>query len=391
MKYRLSRAAHDLEGQPMFKVLEKVKKLEREGVNVVHFEIGDPDFGTPGNIVESACAALKAGETHYAPSIGMHDFRKLICHTTGKTRGFVPDIEQVLVAPGANVLIYYAIRCLVNPGDEVIVPDPGFPTYYSAIKFCGVVPVRVPLREENEFRMSPADVRKAITPRTRMIIMNSPQNPTGSVMQPEEVEEMARIAEEHDIFLYSDEIYVRMIFDDSIKFVSPGVRDACRKRTIIANGFSKAFAMTGWRLGVAIAPADVIEKMALLLQTTASCVSPFIQRAGIEAIAGDQSEVKKMMRIYQERRDILVDGLNGIKGIKCLKPDGAFYVFPNITGTGLSSDAFADLMLEKAHVALLPGTSFGLHGEGYARLCYATSQERIIEGINRIKRVIEAR
>lgn len=388
MKYRLSSAAAKLEGQPMFKVLAKVQELERQGRDIVHFEIGDPDFNTPANIVNAACESLKRGETHYTSSMGLQEFREAVCWTTQKTRGFTPSINQVLATPSANIMIYYAIRCLVNPGDEVIVPDPGFPSYYSAIKFCDAVPVRIQLKEENEFRMNPDDVRKKITERTRLIILNSPQNPTGAVMKPEEIDKMAEIAEEYDVFLYSDEVYSRMIFDNSTTFRSPASRDRCQKRTIVANGFSKAFAMTGWRLGVAVGPEDVIEKMGLLLQTTSSCVSPFIQRAGIEAIRGDQTEVVKMMDEYKKRRDILVDGLNTIPGIRCLKPGGAFYVFPNITGTGLTSEQFADLMLEKAGVALLPGTNFGEAGKGFVRLCYAVSRERIDEGIERIRKAV---
>jgi aspartate/methionine/tyrosine aminotransferase len=387
MKYRLSTSAGNLEGQPMFKVLAKVQDLERQGRDIVHFEIGDPDFDTPANIVSAACQSLGRGETHYTSSMGLHEFREAVCWTTGKTRGFTSSIDQVLVTPSANIIIYYVIRCLVNPGDEIIVPDPGFPSYYAAIKFCGAAPVRVPLREENEFRMDPEDVRKKITGKTRLIIINSPHNPTGAVMKPEEIDLMAEIAEENDVFLYSDEVYARMIFDSATTFRSPSTRDRCLERTIVANGFSKAFAMTGWRLGVAIGPKDVIEKMGLLLQTTSSCVAPFIQRAGIEAITGDQTQVIRMMEEYRARRDILVDGLNSIAGIKCLKPGGAFYVFPNITGTGLTSEQFTDLMLE-AGVALLPGTNFGEAGKGFVRMCYAASRERIEEGIERIRRAV---
>jgi aspartate aminotransferase len=390
MRYRLATAANNLEGQPMFKVLAKVQELERAGRDMVHFEIGDPDFDTPTNIVEAACAALRGGETHYTSSMGLFDFREAVRKATSRTRGFTPDIEQILVTPSANIIIYYVIRCLVNAGDEVIVPDPGFPSYYAAIKFCDSVPVPIPLREENEFRMSPDDVRRAITPKTRLIILNSPHNPTGSVMTSEEIDAMAEIAEEHDVFLYSDEVYARMIFEDSTTFRSPASRDLCRKRTIVANGFSKGFAMTGWRLGVAIGPTDVIEKMGLLLQTTSSCVSPFIQRAGIEAIEGDQSQVLAMMAEYRLRRDLLVNGLNRIPGIKCLKPGGAIYVFPNISGTGLSSEQFADLMMDKAGVALLPGTNFGKAGAGFVRLCYAVSRERITEGLRRIEEAVRA-
>lgn len=391
MKYRLTKFAEDLQGQPMFKVLEKVQEMQRQGKDIIHFEIGDPDFSTPKNITEACITALREGKTHYAPSIGIKELREAACQTTLKSRGFLPSLEQVLVAPGANILIYYAVRCLVNPGDEVIVPDPGFPTYYSVIQSCGAVAVHVPLREENGFRMNPSDVRKCITDKTRLIILNSPQNPTGSVMTPEEIEEIAKIAEEFDIFLFSDEIYSRMIFDEHVKFSSPGALDKCQKRTIIANGFSKAFAMTGWRIGIAIGPEDVIAKMSLLLQTTSSCVPPFIQYAALEAITGDQSEVRVMSKEYKERRDLLVDGLNNIEGISCVKPGGAIYAFPNITKTGMTSDEFADFVLREANVALLPGTNFGDYGEGYVRMCYVNSKENIREGLKRIKTALENR
>lgn len=389
MSYELSDAALNLKGQPMFKVLSRIKEMERQGDNIIHFEIGDPDFNTPFNIVDAACNALKNGLTHYTDSLGDYEFRQSICFNNQKTRGFTPSIDQVLVAPGANMLIYYAVRCLVNPGDEVIIPDPYFPTYTSVFDFCGVKAVKVPLLEENEFRMNPDDVREKITSKTRMIIVNSPHNPTGAIMKKEELQELGKLALEKGIYLYCDEIYARMNYD-SEEFYSPSILDKCQDRILVANGFSKAFAMTGWRLGTCIGPVKVIEKMGLLLQTTSSCVSPFIQKAGLEAINGPQDEVNKMMQIYKERRDILVEGLNSIKGVTCLKPSGAFYVFPNIEGTGLSSNEFAIQALEKAHVGLLPGNDFGEAGEGYVRLCYATSTEDIIEGIKRLKKFVES-
>ncbi len=391
MKYRLTQFAESLQGQPMFKVLERVQELQRQGKDIIHFEIGDPDFSTPTNITEAAIKALKEGKTHYAPSIGIKGLREAARQATLNSRGYLPTLEQVLVAPGANILIYYAVRCLVNPGDEVIVPDPGFPTYYSVIESCGAVPVRVPLKEENAFRMNPDDVRALITDKTRLIIMNSPQNPTGSVMTVEEIEEMAKIAEEYDLFLFSDEIYSRMMFDDTAKFSSPGYLDECKKRTIIANGFSKAFAMTGWRIGIAIGPEDVIAKMALLLQTTSSCVTPFIQYAALEAITGNQDQVKVMVDEYKERRDLIVDGLNAIKGITCVRPGGAIYVFANIKGTGMTSDEFVDFVLNEAGVALLPGNNFGIYGEGYIRMCCVTAKKDIIEGLRRMKVALEKR
>jgi aspartate aminotransferase len=381
----ISKNAQNIDGQPMFQLLEDIKKLEKKGKNIIHFEIGDPDFQTPRNIIKASYHAMTNGYTHYTSSYGLEEFRMQICNTTKISRGFQPHISQVLVTPGANIAIYYAILCLVDPGKEVIVPDPGFPTYYSTIKMCNAKPIRIPLKEKNNFRMSPEDIESKITSKTRLIIINSPQNPTGSVMTKEELRQTYEIAKKHDLYLYSDEIYARMIYDDS-KFNSPSIYDKCKERVIISNGFSKSFAMTGWRLGAVIGPKIVIDKMNLLLQTTSSCVSPFIQKAGMEAISGNQTKIKQMMKEYQKRRDVLVDGLNSIPNIDCLKPGGAFYVFANIKKTGKSSEEISKFLLKNANVAVLPGTNFGKHGEGYIRLCYATSLENIKKGIDRISK-----
>ena len=375
----------------MFKLLGRVQELERQGKDIVHFEIGDPDFKTPDNIIDAACQALKNGETHYTSSMGLYDFRNAVCETTEISRGFRPDIEQVLVTPGANIIIYYAVRCLVDPGYDVVLPDPYFPTYRSVIEFCNVNPVYVPLREENEFRMSPDDIRDRITDKTRLIIINSPHNPCGSVMTREELDAIFDIAEEHDVYLMSDEVYSRMIYDLKQPFYSPARRDGCRERTILTNGFSKAFAMTGWRLGCVVGPEDVIEKMGLLLQTTSSCVSPFVQRGALEAVRGPQEEIRKMVHEYESRRDLLVAGLNDLPGVTCLKPGGAFYVFPNIRATGMDDETFSKVMLEEAGVALLPGSNFGEAGAGYVRLCYATNKTNITRGIKRMKEYLEKR
>jgi len=387
----ISDIAYNIDGQPMFKILDKAQKLEREGKDILHFELGEPDFDTPKNIVDSACNSLKNGETHYTSSLGFYDFRVAVQETTLKSRGFKPSIEQVLVTPGANSIIYFAIKCLVNPTEEVIVPDPGFPTYYSAIKACGVEVKTVKLKEENHFRLDPQDLEKAITDKTRLIILNTPSNPTGSVMTADEIKEVANIAKKHDIYLLSDEIYGRLIFNNEKEFLSPSYLDECKERTIIINGFSKAFAMTGWRLGVAIGPEEVIDKMGLLVSTIVSCVPTFIQRAGIEAILGDQSSLIEMKDEYNKRRKILVDGLNSIDGIRCIEPDGAIYAFANITGTGMNSDEFAHFVLEKAGVALLPGNNFGEAGEGYVRICYVNTTENIKKAINNISQALKDR
>ena len=384
---KLSELSKRIDGQPMFKLLDKVKKLEHEGRDIIHFEIGDPDFETPENIVDAGIDAIKNGFTHYTSSFGLKEFRQKICETTERSRGFKPNLNQVLVTPGANIAIFYAISCIVDPGEEVIVPDPGFPTYYSIIKMCNVVPVRVPLLESNKFRMNPKDIENSITEKTRMIVINSPQNPTGSVMTEEEIKMTYDIAKKYDLFVYSDEIYARMIYKDSV-FSSPSIFDKCLERTIISNGFSKAFAMTGWRLGAVIGPHSVIEKMRLLLETTSSCVPPFIQKAGIEAIEGEQTSQKNMYVEYEKRRDLIVNGINSIPELTCVAPGGAFYVFVNIKKTGMTSETFCEYVLEDSGVAMLPGTSFGQFGEGFIRICYAVGQNEIKDALERIKKSI---
>lgn len=382
----LSITSMNIDGQPMFKVLDRARELEKQGRQMIHLEIGDPDFSTPENITQAAIDSLRQGNTHYCSSFGLTEFRELIRTTTERSRGFLPDLDQVLVTPGANIGMFYAVYCLVDPGYEVVVPDPGFPTYYSTIKMCGATPIRVPLKESNQFRMNPDDIRKAITNRTRLIIINSPHNPTGSVMTKEEIFEVYEIARQNDIYIYSDEIYARMNYDP-IGFSTPAIYDQCKERVILSNGFSKAFAMTGWRLGTLIGPSNVIERMAMLLQTTSSCVSPFIQHAGIAALNDSQEKVVAMMTEYRERRDMLVNGLNEVKGINCLTPGGAFYVFPNIMDTGLTSEAVTEKLLE-AGVVGLPGDCFGIYGKGYMRFCYANSKDNIVEAITRIKNVL---
>ncbi len=385
----MSNAANRLIGQKMFQILAKAQEMERSGSSMLHFEIGEPDFMTPKNVSEAAITAIRTGDTHYVNSMGLLDFRLAAINATEKSRKFRPDLSQVLVTPGANIQIYLTLACAVNPGEEVIIPDPGFVSYASIIEFVGAVPVRVPLKEENGFRLDSNDVEAAITSKTSLIIINSPSNPTGAVMEEEQIRGVFELAKKHNIFLLSDEIYARMIYDDEdCKFHSPSKYDACREHTIIVNGFSKSYAMTGWRLGVVTGPSELISKMGLLLETTLSCTPPFIQRSGIEALHGNQSIVDGMIIEYQKRRDVLVDGLNSITGIRCCKPHGAFYVFPNIRDTGLTSDGMADLLMNNAGVVVSPGNIFGENGEGYIRLCYANSVENIEKAILRMRKVI---
>jgi len=356
---KLSDATYRLEGQKMFQILAKTKELERQGKEILHFEIGDPDFNTPSNIKDAVYNSLKKGKTHYVPSSGILELKVAAAEVTEKrSRGFRPDLNQILVTPGANVQIDYAVTCAANPGDEIIIPDPSFVSYASIINFRGMKPVRIPLLEKNEFRLKPKDVEKAVTDKTKMIIINSPSNPTGAVMNEKEIEQVYKIAEKNDLYLLSDEVYTRMIYTDSeTKFCSPSKYDHCKERTIVVNGFSKSYAMTGWRLGVVTGPPHLIEKMGLVLETTTSCVSPFIQMAGVEALLGSQKPINDMISEFRKRRDLIVK----------------------------------DFMLEKAGVAVCPGSFFGEYGEGYVRLCYANSIENIKRGIERMNYCLKNR
>lgn len=386
---QLSYASGRLVGQRMFQILAKAQELERAGRSMLHFEIGEPDFMTPTNVSEVAVKAIRSGDTHYVNSMGLLELRLSAINTTERSRNFRPDLSQILVTPGANVQIYLALACAVNPGEEVIIPDPGFVSYASIIQFVGAIPVRVPLRETNEFRLDPDDVEAAITTKTRMIIINSPSNPTGAVMTEDQMQGVFRLARHYNIFLLSDEIYARMIYyDENVSFHSPSKYDACREHTVVVNGFSKSYAMTGWRLGVVTGPSELIAKMGLLLETTLSCTPPFTQRAGIAALEGSQAEIDEMILDYEKRRNVLVESLNSIPGISCSRPSGAFYVFPNIKDTGLTSDEMADLLMNKAGVVVSPGNIFGANGEGYIRLCYANSIENIQKAIVQMRKVL---
>lgn len=384
---QLSKASTRLMGQPMFQILSKIKEMEREGKDVVHFEIGDPDFGTPECVVGAVKRALDEGWTHYSPSAGDYDLRQAICSSRFFTPKFTPDLNQVVIAPGANPLIYYAVRCLVEPGEDVIIPDPSFSTYQSVLNFAGVNAVRVALREENGFQMMAADIESKITDKTRLIIINSPHNPTGAVISSDELRAIGELCLKRGIYLYCDEIYAYLNYTNETLF-SPSELDQCRERTIVATGFSKTFAMTGWRLGVGIGPSELMEKIALLIETTNSCVSTFIQRAGIDAVEKGLPDVIRMRDVYKERRDYLVQRLNAIEGIHCIKPEGAFYVFPNIKELGIGGIEFSERLLAKAHVGVCPGAYFGNFGEGYIRLCYAASMDKIREGMDRMEEFV---
>ena len=370
-------------GEGAFEYLAKAQALEREGKEILHFEIGQPDFPTPEHIKETAYESIRENYTGYVAATGILELKEAIQEEIDFTRGFTPDIDQILILPGAKPGIFFTMLGLVNPGEEIIYPDPGFPTYGSVVKYLNAGDVPIPLKEENEFRLNPDDIENKITTKTKLIILNSPQNPTGSVMTQNEIERVAELAEKHDIYILSDEIYSKMLYD--AEFNSPSVRDEAKERTIILDGFSKSYSMTGWRLGYIVGPKSVIEKMGLLMINALSCTTSFVQKAGITALKGDQEPLFEMMRHFRIRRDAIVKGLNSVPNFSCLTPEGAFYTFPNIKQTGMTSREVADHLLYKAGVCCLPGSSFGPSGEDYIRFSYATSVEIINEAIQRIK------
>jgi aspartate/methionine/tyrosine aminotransferase len=373
-----------------FEVLAKAKALEKQGKDIVHLEIGEPDFDTPKNIKDAAVKALAAGYTHYGPSAGIPEFREAIAQYVSRTRGIKAEPDEVVVTPGGKPIMFYSIFALVNPGDEVLYPNPGFPIYESLINFVEAKPVPILLKEENDFRLEPEDVKKKITKKTKLIILNYPENPTGGIVTKEDLKVIADcIADRDDIFVLADEIYSRIIYEGKHESIAslPGMKD----KTILLDGFSKTYAMTGWRLGYGVMRKDLAQKVAQLMTNSNSCTATFTQIAGIEALKGPQTEPEKMVSEFRKRREVIVSGLNAIKGITCKMPRGAFYVFPNITGTGMDCRKLGDHLLYNAGVAVLPGTSFGKYGEGHLRLSFANSVENIKKALDRMSKAIEKR
>jgi len=380
---RLSTITQALIGQPMFKLLTRIKAMEQAGRRVLHFEIGDSDFPAHQHIVDATKQALDADQVHYVESSGIAELKEAICEHTAVTLGFRPDMDQVLVMP-SNAIIDCVIRCVADPGEQVLYPDPGFSTYIAVTNYTGIRKVGYPLLESNDFHPDVADIQARITPKTRLLIANSPNNPTGSVATPQEAESLAQLVYDEDLYLLSDEIYSQIIYEDA-KHFSPGLYDQCRERTIILNGFAKNYSMPGWRLGYAIGPKPVIEKMGILFQTQYSCLPAFVQHGGIAALTGNQDPIRERVWQYEVRRNLIVDKLNDIPGISCLAPEGACYVFPNISETGMTSADFADFVLDQAGVALLPGDCFGPYGQGYVRLCFTRSVDTIRLACEKIK------
>ena len=375
-------------GEGAFEYLAKARALEAKGRDILHFEIGQPDFPTPDHIKETAYRSIAENFTGYVQAGGIPELKETIQQEIEQTRGYKPDLKQILILPGAKPGIFFTMLALVNPGDEVIYPDPGFPTYGSVVNFLKAGDVPVTLKEKNEFRLSPDDIARSVTGKTKLIILNSPQNPTGSVMTMEELDAVAALAKKHGIFVLSDEIYSKMLYD--APFYSMTVRDRARERSILLDGFSKSHSMTGWRLGYVVGPIEFIEKMELLMINALSCTSGFVQKAGIAAIRGSREPLRLMMEAFRKRRDAIVTGLNEIPGFSCLTPQGAFYTFANITKTGKKSQEMADFLLNEAGVCCLPGTAFGAGGEGYLRFSYATSVETINQAVERVKAALNS-
>lgn len=383
-----AKRVQNLGTEKAFEVLSRCKELEAQGKEVIHMQIGEPDFDTPANIVEAGVAALRGGYTHYVANSGMSEVKDAIVQYCKKYKNIDTNREEVVVVPGGKPTMLFSILALVEEGDEVIYPNPGYPIYESLIRFVGGVPVPMPLVEKNDFRVDIEDFKSKINEKTKMVIINSPGNPTGGVLTESDIEAIADVIRGKGIFVLSDEIYARMVYDGPTPIsiaTMPGMKDY----TIILDGFSKTYAMTGWRLGFGVMHKEIAQKVDRLIANSTSNTAAFTQLAGKEALEGPQEAVDAMLEEFRVRRDFIVDRLNTIKGITCKKPQGAFYVFPNITGTGLGSEELAEYLLAEAGVAVLDGVSFGSYGEGHIRLSYATSMDNIKRAMDKIETAIE--
>ena len=380
---RLAECMNRLGTESAFDVLARAKALEAQGREIIHLEIGEPDFDTPDHIVEAAVRALRDGHTHYTPAAGVPELRQAIAQHISSSRGVEVYPEQVVVTPGAKPIMFFTMLALLGPGVEAIYPNPGFPIYESVICFTGATPVALPLREEKNFRFDADEFRSLVSDRTQLIILNSPQNPTGGVLTRQDLEVVAEVAQERGIMVLSDEVYEQILYEgEHFSILTlPGMGP----HTILLDGFSKTYAMTGWRLGYGVMPVELAEQITKLMVNSNSCTAAFTQQAGIAALKGPRDATQGMVAAFRERRDVIVNGLNQIPGFRCAQPAGAFYVFPNVEDTGMSSKAVADYLLEEAGVAVLGGAGFGRYGEGYIRLSYANSIANIQRALERIE------
>ena len=379
---RLAKRMERLGTETAFEVLVKAKALEAQGRDIIHLEIGEPDFDTPNNIIEAGCDALRNGFTHYGPSAGLMELREIVAQHVSKTRRVNVAPDEVVVVPGGKPIIFFSILALAEEGDEIIYPNPGFPIYESMINYVGAKAVAIRLREELDFRLDVDEFTGLINDRTKLVILNSPQNPTGGLLTKEDITAIARAIGDRNIMVLSDEIYSQLIFEgEDFSIISV---DGMKERTILLDGFSKTYAMTGWRMGYGVMRADLATHISRLMTNSNSCTASFTQIAGIEALRGSQEVVDQMRAKFKKRRDVMVAGLNEIKGFSCRVPHGAFYVFPNITKTGWPSKKLADALLDDAGVAGLSGTAFGDFGEGYLRFSVANSIENIEKALDRI-------
>jgi len=371
-----------------FSVLARARELERQGREIIHLEIGEPDFDTPAHVKEAATAALRAGETHYCPTAGIAELREEAARYLSRTRGVDVDPAKVLVANGAKPFLFFTVLATCNPGDEVVYPDPGFPIYESAIRWAGATPVPVPLEEERDFAFDVAELESRLGPRTKLVILNSPQNPTGGALSAEETEQTAALLAESGAWVLSDEVYSRMVYDG--EFASVASYPGMLERTVVLDGFSKTYAMTGWRCGYAAVPEPLIDPLVRFLVNSTSCVPPFVQLAGVAALAGPQDEPEAMVEEFRARRELVVSGLNALPGVTCRVPRGAFYAFPNVSEVPLDAEELADRLLHEAGVAVLAGSAFGRNGEDNLRISYANSRVNLALALERMRDFLDA-
>jgi aspartate aminotransferase len=384
----LADSLQELGTETAFSVLARAKEIEASGREVIHLEIGEPDFDTPAHITEAAIEALHAGETHYCPAAGLPDFRAAIAEHLSASRGVDVPASRVLVANGAKPFLFFTILATCNPGDEVVYPDPGFPIYESAIRWSGARPVPLPLLEERDFAFDPADLEERLGDRTKLVILNSPQNPTGGMLPAADVERAAELIARTRAWVLSDEVYAQMHYGDA--FASIASLDGMLERTILLDGLSKTYAMTGWRCGFAAVPEPLVDPLTRFFVNSTSCVPPFVQIAGIAAVTGPRDAVDAMVAEFHRRRDLVVDGLNALPGVSCRLPRGAFYAFPNVSGVPLGADELADRLLEEAGVALLAGSAFGQVGRDNLRVSYANSEENLRRALARMREFLDA-